>query len=101
MPLEQFLELLSADKALGLKVNTAQKGMLITIAKENGIKLTEEDFVVPVGEMSDDDLDVVVGGGECYCAVGGGTKDGAHDYAEQYWGGLDVCTDQQFCKYST
>lgn len=87
-----FMELVSADKELALKASTAQKDMLIVIAKENGIELTEEDFAAPVGEMSDDELDAVVGGGECYCAVGGGgTKEGAHGYAEQYWGGLDVC----------
>ena len=90
--MKKFIEVVSADKELGLKVSNAQKDMLMLLAKENGIELKEEDFAVPTGELSDDELDAVVGGGECYCAVGGGgTKDGAHPYAEEHWDGLDVC----------
>ena len=90
--LKKFMELASADKTLGERVGSADKEMLFIIAKENGIELTEADFAPPLGELSDDELETVAGGGECYCALGGGgTKDGAHGYAEQYWGGLDVC----------
>lgn len=90
--MKQFMELVSADKELGLKVSAADKSALILIAKEHGIELTAEDFAAPVGEVSDDELEAVAGGGECYCAVGGGgTKDNPHGYAEQYWDGLDVC----------
>ena len=90
--MKKFMELVSADPELGMKVSAATKDMLILIAKEQGIELTKEDLAAPVGEMSDDELEAVVGGGECYCAMGGGgTKDGPHGYAEKYWGGLDVC----------
>ena len=90
--MKKFLELASANQELGMNISSADKDKLIVIAKENGIELTEADFVAPVGELSDDELETVAGGGECYCAMGGGgTKYGAHGYAEKYWGGLDVC----------
>ena len=90
--MKRFMELVSADQELGMKVSSATKDMIILIAREHGIELTEADLAAPVGEMSDDELEAVVGGGECYCAMGGGgTKDGPHGYAEKYWGGLDVC----------
>lgn len=44
------------------------------LAAEYGIELKEEDFK-PAGEqggLTENDLDAVAGGGECYCAVGGG-----------------------------
>ena len=90
--MKKFMELASADKTLAEKIGAAGKTMLISLAQENGIELTEADFAMPNGELSDDELDAVVGGGECYCAVGGGgTKDNPHGYAAEYWGGLDVC----------
>ena len=90
--MKKFMELLSTDQEFGAKASTADKDALIVIAKENGIELTESDLAAPSGEISDDELEAVVGGGDCYCALGGGgTKEGAHGYAEQYWGGLDVC----------
>ena len=53
---------------------------LIVLAKELGLKLTEEDFVQPVAELSDDELDAVAGGfAECACAVGGGGTGDVND----------------------
>ena len=90
--MKKFLEAVSQDPALGAKVSAADQDALIAIAKEIAIELTDADFAPPSGEMSDDELENVAGGGECYCAMGGGgTREGAHGYAEQYWGGLDVC----------
>ena len=45
---------------------------MIELLKEYGVILTAEDFKVPVGELSDDELNAVAGGGGCGCAVGGG-----------------------------
>lgn len=68
----KFLELVSKDAELSEKVRAADMETLITIAKEVGIVLTEADFASSSIEMSDAELDVVVGGTDCYCAMGGG-----------------------------
>ena len=70
--LNKFLELVSKDAELVEKVRTADMETLITIAKEVGIVLTEADLTPPSTEISDDELDVVAGGKDCYCAIGGG-----------------------------
>ena len=57
---------------------------LIALAKENGIELTEEDakkyfeqLNAKKGELSDDELEAVTGGGACACVLpGGGGGDG-------------------------
>jgi len=74
-----FLEKVSENKELAEKIS-AEKDInaLIAAAKELGFELTEADFQKPVEELSDDDMDVVSGGGDvsCACAMGGGgTKD--------------------------
>ncbi len=45
---------------------------IIILAKKHGIELTEADFETRDGEMSEDELNTIAGGGECGCAVGGG-----------------------------
>ena len=91
--MKKFMELVSGNKELWPKVSAVQKELLIVIATENGIELTNADFEMPIGEISDDELETVNGGGEYYCALGGsGKKTDVHDSAKQYWGGLDVFT---------
>ena len=46
---------------------------IVALAKELGVELTEADFAQNC-ELSDDELDAVVGGGNCICAFGGGGK---------------------------
>ena len=70
--LKKLLELASQNAELAAKIDAADKAALIAIAKEQGIVLTEDDFVQHTIELSDDELDVVAGGGECVCALGGG-----------------------------
>lgn len=78
--LMKFLEQVSKDETIIQKV-AAEKdpAVLVAMAKEMDIELTEEDFERPVEELADDDLDTVAGGSDvsCACAMGGGgTKDG-------------------------
>lgn len=47
------------------------------IAQKYGIQLTAEDILNEnAGQLSDDDLDAVAGGTECYCVIGGGGEGG-------------------------
>lgn len=76
--MKRFLEAVSKDEELTAKVGTLGMAELIALAKELGIELTEADFAKPTGELDDDELDAVSGGGDvsCACAMGGGgTKD--------------------------
>jgi len=74
--LKHFLELLSKDQQLTAKATDATTmDELIAIAKELGVDLSAEDFGEPektVHELSDDELEVVSGGGYCVCVAGGG-----------------------------
>ena len=45
---------------------------MIEILKEYGVLFTTEDFKAPEGELSDDELNAVAGGGGCGCPVVGG-----------------------------
>ena len=52
---------------------------IIDFWKAQGVELTEEDLKVPTQNLSDDELDAVVGGGGCGCCVtGGGWGDELH-----------------------
>ena len=70
--MKKFLELVSKDEGLGKKIGSAGKEELMTLSKELNIELSEADFVQPVAELSDDELNAVAGGKSCYCAAGGG-----------------------------
>ena len=116
--LKKFLEAVSKDEALQAKVNalesnkeTAMAGV-IALAKELGIELTEADFAQPDGEISEDELETINGGGcptagtvnnSCYCAAAGGG--GGKQKDEDIWGcacvaygqGGDAKDDQTTC----
>ena len=73
---KKFLELISSDETLAARVADKPKEELVEVANEHGIPLCIKDFDPPAQALSDDELDTVVGGGSCYCALGGGgTKD--------------------------
>lgn len=73
---KKFLELLSSDETLAARVAGKTKEELVEVAKEHGIPLCAKDFAPPAQDLSDDELDAVVGGGYCTCVLGGGgTKD--------------------------
>lgn len=69
--MKKFLELASTNDTLASKLNNASKDDVIALAKEQGIELTEADFEA-AAEVSDDELNTVAGGKQCYCAMGGG-----------------------------
>ena len=79
--MKKYLELLSKDEEAQKKLNEQQsasieeaKGKIIADAAEKGITVTEEDFAedTGTGELSDDELDAVAGGKDCFCVIGGG-----------------------------
>lgn len=75
--MKKFLELISDSEELSAKLNIATMEEAIAIAKEQGITLTDADFVLPSGEVSDDELDGVSGGisnrgqQSCLCVTAG------------------------------
>ena len=70
--MKNFLTKVSEDNALTEKICQLDKEGLVAAAKELGFELTEADFVQPSGELNDDELDAVAGGGQCVCVMGGG-----------------------------
>ncbi len=77
--LKKLLDLALQDGELGVKLQKAGKEEIIALGKEHGITLTDVDFEIPEGKLSDDELAAVAGGGECLCAMGGGGKAGDGD----------------------
>ena len=81
--MREFLEEASKDKEFSQKVSKADtKEALIALAAEKGFTLTEADMESPKpqdGEISDDEVEAVAGGGMCFCAVGGGGTKGDYD----------------------
>ena len=80
--LKKFLEAASQDKAFIEKLKKAETPeAVIALAAEKGFTLTMEDLkpALQTGEVSDDEMDAVAGGKECYCAIGGGGVAGGND----------------------
>ena len=90
---KKWLELVSTDPELQQKTKELQtetidqqKVKVTELAQAHGITLTEEDFAVPQdGELSDDELDAVAGGGGCGCPVIGGGA-GSDERTETHYG---------------
>lgn len=71
--MEALLTILSGNKELSQKFTQLDQISMIAAAKELGITLTEADFApADEGEISENELETVAGGKECYCAIGGG-----------------------------
>ena len=74
---QEHPELNDRLKAITAVSQTEVQEKLIELLKEYGVVLTAEDFKATEGELSDDELDVVAGGGICICPlVGGGSGEG-------------------------
>ncbi len=102
--LKSFFKLASQDEALKAKaveLKDMEKEEVIktciALAAERGITLTEADFEptasADAGELSDDELDAVSGGGcgdgsmdSCICAVGGGGGGSGKNKVGATWG---------------
>ena len=97
--LKKFFESVSKDEVLQEKMNALSAdrenavACIIALAKELGIELTEADFAQPDGEISEDELETINGGGcptagtvnnSCYCAAAGGG--GGKQKDEDIWG---------------
>lgn len=72
---KEFLELLCGNDELREKAGNADKAALIAMDGELGIELSDADFEQP-GELSDDEVETLAGGGRCICSFGGGGKAG-------------------------
>ena len=74
--LQEHPELGDKLKAIATDIQTQMQEKMIEILKEYGVSFTAEDFKAPEGELSDDELNAVAGGGGCGCAaIGGGGGD--------------------------
>ena len=95
---KKWLELVSTDPELQQKTKELQtetidqqKAKITELARAHGITLTEEDFAIPQdGELSDDELDAVAGGGGCGCPVIGGGEGEDAETGEHYGCGCFV-----------
>ena len=79
--MKQFLEFVSKqDPEIRQKTAAMGKDALIAYAAENGYTLLDEDFVKPdedeEGEVSLQEADAISGSDQCFCAIGGGGKEG-------------------------
>ena len=74
--LQEHPELNDRLKALAADSSIEVQEKMIELLKEYGVALSAEDFKAPEGELSDDELGAVAGGGFCGCTgVGGGGGD--------------------------
>lgn len=71
--MKKFLEAVSQNSDLTAMASTMTKENLLALAKELGIELTGADLTKPAGEMKDDELEAVTGGGDCF-GYGNGTE---------------------------
>ena len=76
--MKKLLEEMENNQELKAKIEELNKNPkstpkdYIQVAAEYGIAIKEEDFKPAEGEVTDDELDAVAGGKECFCAIGGG-----------------------------
>ena len=78
--MKKFLEEMEKNPELKAKIEELDKNPestpkdFVKAAAEYGVELKEEDFqpADAQGELADDELDAVAGGGNCLCVVGGG-----------------------------
>ena len=83
--LNEFLKLVESDPAWLDQLKAAPSKetaveLCLAKAKELGVELSDNDFATPEGELSEDELASVAGGGECFCDIlGGGTSDDSRD----------------------
>ena len=77
--LKAFFEAVRDDPELCKKLTKMGVEELVATAKERGIELTEADFTPPAGEVGDEELGNVAGGGGFCFAFGYGDGENASD----------------------
>lgn len=79
--MKKFFETASQDKEYMEKLAKAETPeAIVALAAEKGFPLTLEDLKPAEAEkVSDDELEAVAGGKDCYCALGGGGVEGGSD----------------------
>ncbi len=83
--MKKFLEFAAGNPEVKEKAKTRQaegeeavKAVTVSLAKEYGFDLTDNDFKIPEGELSEQELQDIAGGGQgphtggCYCVLAGG-----------------------------
>lgn len=102
--LKNFLNAVEADEAWMARLASADKGAAMELAIEKAaelnISLSAADFETPEGELSEDELGAVAGGGVCFCEIGGGGtaedhgKDGIDEVCACVFGGYGSYEDK-------
>lgn len=71
-----LLDAIKEDEQLARQIASSDKDDAIAIAlsaaEKIGIPLSKRDFSPPEGELSEEELTAVAGGGVCFCEIGGG-----------------------------
>lgn len=86
-------------KQLGQADKETALALALKKASELGISLTEADFDAPEGELSEEELTAVSGGGVCFCEIGGGGtaedhgRDGIDEICACVFGGYGTVTE--------
>ena len=77
--MKKFMERISADDELAKRASKLDKAELVALAKAQGLELGEADLAPEGnGEINDDELSTVAGGGKCTCVAGGGGTAGEY-----------------------
>lgn len=75
--MKKFMERISVDDELAKRASKLDKAELVALAKAQGFELGEADLAPEGnGEINDDELSTVAGGGKCTCVAGGGGTTG-------------------------
>jgi len=91
--IKAFLDQANADAAWAEQIKqaaTSEEAVELALAKaaELGFDLVASDFELPEGELSEEELCAVTGGGVCFCNIGGGGT------ADEEWQRSDLgCLD--------
>lgn len=83
--LRRFLDAVGSDSEWMAGLAAADRETAISMALERagelGMPLCANDFKAPEGELSENELEAVAGGGVCFCEIGGGgTKEDHGDF---------------------
>lgn len=103
--LKSFLGAVEADETWMTRLASADREAAVELAlkkaAELGMPLAAADFEAPEGELSEDELGCVAGGGVCFCEIGGGGtsedhgSDGIDEVCACVFGGYGTYEDKK------